>query len=88
MPRATLLIAFLTLTPFAHVTAQQSSPLERGVDLLTGGLADQVIDTALDPGGGALQEYVEDCHVCCRAWRVRVHYDAMGRADVLAEPTD
>ncbi len=42
MPRATLLIAFLTLTPFAHVTAQQSSRIERGVDLLTGGLADQV----------------------------------------------
>ncbi len=30
MRRAALLIAFLTLTPFADVTAQQSSPLERG----------------------------------------------------------
>ena len=48
----------------------------------------ETVALALDPAGGALQEYVEDCHVCCRAWRVRVHYDAMGRADVLAEPTD
>ena len=30
MPCATLLIAFLGLTPVAHVTAQQSSPLEPG----------------------------------------------------------
>lgn len=37
MPRATLLIAFLTLTPFAHVTAQQSSPLERGARIGTWG---------------------------------------------------
>ena len=24
------------------------------------------IEIALDPGGGAAQEYVEDCEVCCR----------------------
>ncbi len=48
----------------------------------------ETIALALDPGGGTLQEYVEDCHVCCRALRVRVHYDATGRAAVLAESTD
>ena len=48
----------------------------------------EAVALALDPGGGARQEYVEDCHVCCRAWLVQVHYDATGRADVSAEPTD
>lgn len=37
---------------------------------------------ALDPGGGAVQEYVEDCEVCCRPWTVRVSYDTSGRASV------
>ena len=37
---------------------------------------------ALDPGGGGAQEYVEDCGVCCRPWRVRVHYLGDGSADV------
>jgi len=41
---------------------------------------------ALDPGGGSLQEYVEDCQVCCRPWRVVVRYDRDGTAAVSAEP--
>ena len=45
----------------------------------------ETVAIALDSGGGALQEYVEDCHVCCRPWRVRVHYDATGRAQVSVE---
>lgn len=39
-------------------------------------------EIALDPGGGATQEYVEDCQVCCRPWRVRVWYRGDGTADV------
>ncbi len=39
----------------------------------------------LDPGGGAAQEYVEDCPVCCRPWRVRVRYDEDGAAEVWVE---
>jgi cysteine-rich CPXCG protein len=39
----------------------------------------------LDPDGGATQEYVEDCQVCCRPWRVRVSYDETGAADVQVE---
>jgi len=39
-------------------------------------------DIALDPGGGRHQEYVEDCQVCCRPWRVRVIYLPDGGADV------
>ena len=42
-------------------------------------------DIALDPGGGGRQEYVEDCQICCRPWRVRVTYSADGAADVLVE---
>jgi hypothetical protein len=40
---------------------------------------------ALDPGGGEEQEYVEDCPVCCRPWRVRVSYGGNGRAEVWVE---
>ena len=32
-------------------------------------------EIALDPGGGASQEYVEDCPVCCRPWQVQVFRD-------------
>jgi hypothetical protein len=42
---------------------------------------------SLDSGGGAAQEYVEDCPVCCRPWRVRVRYDDMGAAQVWIEPS-
>lgn len=41
----------------------------------------------LDPGGGRVQEYVEDCQVCCNPWRVRVTFDrATGEARVDLEP--
>jgi hypothetical protein len=43
---------------------------------------------ALDPGSGAEQQYVEDCQVCCRPWRLTVHYDAQGGAHVSADPED
>jgi hypothetical protein len=42
-------------------------------------------EIGLDPGGGAEQEYVEDCQVCCRPWRVRVTYLPDGVAEVLVE---
>jgi hypothetical protein len=45
-------------------------------------------DLGLDAGGGALQEYVEDCQVCCRPWRVTVSYDEEGGAQVAAVPLD
>ena len=40
----------------------------------------QAVDIALDPAGGAEQEYVEDCQVCCQPWRVAVRYDDDGGA--------
>jgi hypothetical protein len=45
-------------------------------------------EVGLDPGSGALQQYVEDCEVCCRPWRVTVRYGAAGGADVSVEPLD
>ena len=48
----------------------------------------EINEIALDPGSGSLQEYVEDCQVCCRPWRVTVRYREDGAADVSAEPED
>jgi transposase-like protein len=45
-------------------------------------------EIAVDPGGGSAQEYVEDCQVCCRPWRVVVGYDGSGAASVHVEPAD
>jgi len=43
---------------------------------------------AVDPGSGPIQDYVEDCQVCCRPWAVRVSFDAEGRASVQVDPLD
>lgn len=43
---------------------------------------------ALDPDGGVAQEYVEDCPVCCRPWRVQVSYDDEGAVEVVLEQAD
>jgi hypothetical protein len=41
---------------------------------------------ALDPGSGSTQQYVEDCQICCRPWRVFVTYLPDGSAEVALEP--
>ncbi len=41
----------------------------------------------LDPGSGEVQQYVEDCQVCCQPWLVRVHYLDDGSAEVSVEPS-
>ncbi|HYW49798.1 MAG TPA: CPXCG motif-containing cysteine-rich protein [Gemmatimonadaceae bacterium] len=46
------------------------------------------IEIVLDAGSGSHQDYVEDCEVCCRPWRVSVHYDAEGHADVEVSALD
>lgn len=46
------------------------------------------VEIALDPGGGRLQRYVEDCEVCCRPWRLTVTWDEDGAASVTAETED
>ena len=45
-------------------------------------------EIAIDAGGGAYQDYVEDCQVCCRPWRVTVAYDEGGNAEISALPLD
>jgi hypothetical protein len=45
-------------------------------------------EIGLDPGGGAAQEYVEDCPVCCQPWRVSVRYDEGGEAAVTVAALD
>ena len=34
----------------------------------------------IDPVGGAIQEYVEDCEVCCHPWLVCVTLNGEGHA--------
>ncbi|HEX6434080.1 MAG TPA: CPXCG motif-containing cysteine-rich protein [Gemmatimonadales bacterium] len=48
----------------------------------------EINEITLDPGSGSEQDYVEDCQVCCRPWRVAVHYDLQGGAEVTVEPED
>lgn len=42
-------------------------------------------EIGLDPGSGRHQEYVEDCQVCCRPWRVVVNFLPDGAAEVSVE---
>jgi hypothetical protein len=48
----------------------------------------EINEISLDPGSGSEQEYAEDCQVCCRAWRVTVHYAPDGEAEVTVESED
>lgn len=47
----------------------------------------EIVAIALDPGSGSVQEYVEDCEVCCQPWAVSVSYH-QGRAAVSVRPLD
>ena len=46
------------------------------------------VEVVLDPGGGSMQRYVEDCEVCCRPWTVHVEWDAEGAAAVRLTTQD
>jgi hypothetical protein len=35
-----------------------------------------------------VQDYIEDCQVCCQPWRVMVTYHRDGHADVAVEKAD
>ena len=48
----------------------------------------ETVEIAVDPGSGDHQQYVEDCEVCCRPWRVAVTYDASGHGSVAIRPLD
>lgn len=46
------------------------------------------VTITLDPTGGASQDYVEDCEVCCRPWRILVSFDPDGFPDVSVTAAD
>jgi hypothetical protein len=48
----------------------------------------ETVEIAIDPGGGSMQEYVEDCEVCCQPWTVTVNYREDGSAAVSVLPLD
>ena len=43
------------------------------------------IALSLDPSGGASQQFVEDCPVCCRPMVIHVDFDSAGQATITAE---
>lgn len=43
------------------------------------------IELLVDPGGGASQQYIEDCEVCCQPMQVTVTWDETGGAHASAE---
>lgn len=43
------------------------------------------VEITLDPSGGAVQEYVEDCEICCRPWHLHITFDIDGAAEVQVE---
>ena len=47
----------------------------------------EIAGISVDPGGGSLQQYVEDCEVCCNPWQVTVRF-VEGAAFVEATALD
>ena len=45
-------------------------------------------EVLVDLAGGAVQEYVQDCEVCCRPWLVRVQVDGEGYSSVSVTTLD
>ncbi len=48
----------------------------------------ETVAISLDPGSGSVQDYIEDCQVCCQPWRVMVTYNRDGSADVEVEKAE
>ena len=36
----------------------------------------------VDESGGEMQQYIEDCQICCKPWQVTVTTDDGGEVDV------
>lgn len=45
----------------------------------------EIVAIEVDTGGGAVQDYVEDCPVCCQPWNVHVRITRSGEAEVSLE---
>ncbi|MBX3724930.1 MAG: CPXCG motif-containing cysteine-rich protein [Xanthomonadales bacterium] len=48
----------------------------------------ECFDSAADPGGGEIQQYIEDCAVCCRPISVRLRLDDDGGVGVATRRED
>jgi hypothetical protein len=48
----------------------------------------EAVELVVDPGGGSVQEYVEDCEVCCRPMQLTVSWDDEGVATARAASDD
>lgn len=48
----------------------------------------EVVEVLVDPGGGEQQQYVEDCEVCCRPWRVTLRWNGETPSVELAREDD
>ena len=48
----------------------------------------ETVEVIVDPSGGHLQRYVEDCEVCCRPWQVTVTQTPEGDVFVQVERDD
>lgn len=48
----------------------------------------EIVEVTLDPGGGSVQQYVEDCEVCCQPWNVSVRFERGGSATVTVSAQD
>ena len=46
------------------------------------------VEFVVDPVGGSVQDYVEDCEVCCQPWTVRVTLDRDGQPSVEVATLD
>jgi hypothetical protein len=74
------------------MTLDDDFPLGDGVADLTAWAAcphcGEHIELAVDPGGGAVQQYIEDCEVCCRPLQLTVRWDESGAAHADATSDD
>lgn len=46
------------------------------------------VELVVDVAGGGVQEYIEDCEVCCRPWALRVSVGADGTPSVDVSTLD
>lgn len=46
------------------------------------------VELLIDPGGGPVQDYVEDCEVCCQPWSVRLTIAPDGAVSVALGTQD
>ena len=58
---------------------------DEGITEVTCPYCGEIVEITLDASGGTVQDYVQDCEVCCRPWQVSVHYRNNGSVDVKVE---